>query len=45
MKVSQILRFWLKYFKIFTMMEESMKYLSTGKGFPGGAKNPPANEA
>ena len=43
MKVSQILRFWLKYFKFFIMMEESMKYLSTGKGFPGDAKNPPAN--
>ena len=43
MKVSQILRFWLKYFKFFIMMEESMKYLSTGKGIPGDAKNPPAN--
>ena len=43
MNVSRILRFWLKYFKFFTMMEKSMKYLSTGKGFPGGAKNPPVN--
>lgn len=36
----RILRFWLKYFKFFTMMENLWNTLNREGSFPGGAKNP-----